>query len=144
MTACGTERLVDRCRERGMKVTPQRLAIYEAVAATQAHPGAEEVFRTVKAGMPHMSLATVYKTLDFLEEIELIACVASEGRGRRYDANLTPHHHLWCVECGSITDLVDATLDAVRPRRRLGGFKPKRISVQVSGVCASCVASAGT
>lgn len=121
-----------------MKVTPQRVAIYEAVAATEAHPPPEEVFRLVRDEMPNVSLATVYKTLDFLEEIGLVARVSSEGSNRRYDANLEPHHHLVCSECGSITDFLDASLNDLRLRRRLGGFKPERISVQVTGVCADC------
>ena len=132
------QRVIDRCRERGAKVTPQRVAIYEAVAGTEAHPPPEEVYRLVRRQMPNVSLATVYNTLDFLEGIGLVARVASEGSGRRYDANLDSHHHLVCTECGSITDFRDASLDAVRPRRRLGGFKPERITVQVTGVCGSC------
>lgn len=133
--------LLTRCRDRGAKVTPQRTAVYAAVAGTDCHPAPEEVFRAVREEMPQLSLATIYKVLDFLEDMDLVRRVASEGSGRRYDANLEPHHHLVCEECGGIEDFVDARLDEVRPKRRLGGFRAERISVQIHGTCASCASA---
>jgi len=136
-----TETLVARCRERGAKVTPQRVAVFAAVAGTIEHPAPEGVFRTVREEMPQLSLATVYKALDFLEEVDLVRRVASEGSGRRYDAKLTPHHHLVCAECGRIEDFLDARLDVVCPTGRPGGFRPERISVQIHGACADCASA---
>ena len=132
------ERLTAHCRESGMKVTPQRIAVYRAVAGSCAHPTPDEVFHEVRADMPSLSLATVYKTFDCLVELGLIARVANDGSTHRYDANLEPHHHLVCGSCDSITDFTDAGLSRLRLPRNLDGFAPEKVSVQVIGTCEDC------
>jgi Fur family peroxide stress response transcriptional regulator len=131
-------RLTRRCRDAGLKVTPQRLAVYEAVVASTAHPSPEEVYRLVRQGMPTMSLGTVYKNLDCLEGIGLVVRVASASSTRRYDGRLDDHHHLVCTGCGRIEDYTDPGIESLQPSGKLAGFAPHKVSVQVLGTCAPC------
>lgn len=135
------EALTVECRAVGAKVTPQRLAVYHAVAASKAHPGPEDVFLAVRRDIPTLSLGTVYKTLEFLERLRLLVRVANEEGARRYDARLSTHHHLVCTACGSIVDFDDPALDALAPEMPDPGFVASRVSVQVLGMCAACARS---
>jgi len=96
---------VARCRKAGLAVTPQRLAIFRRLAATDRHPSAEELHAAVRREMPTLSLATVYKTLDALAGIGAVRPVSRLGARGRWDANLEPHHHLVCTSCGTVTDV---------------------------------------
>lgn len=135
------EELVERCRARGMNVTPQRIAIYRALLEADDHPSPEGLYRRVRPGMPSMSLATIYKALDTLVELGLAQEISATGDVKRYDANMSRHHHLVCTGCGAIRDFDDEALDRIAPPRRLGGFVPHSVSVQISGRCSTCVAS---
>lgn len=132
------EELIERCRDRGMNVTPQRVAIYRALLEADDHPTPEALYRRVRPAMPSMSLATIYKALDTLVGLGLAQEVSATGDVKRYDANMSRHHHLLCTGCGAIRDFDDDALDRVAPPRRLGGFVPHLVSVQISGLCASC------
>lgn len=132
--------LLRRCREEGLAATPQRLAVYRALLESKEHPTPEAVFVRVRREMPSLSLATVYKALDALKAVGLVREVASFTHGRRYDANVDRHHHLVCTSCHKVADLYDAGLDSVVPPRRVPGFRPRAVSVQVLGLCARCTA----
>ncbi|MGZ5475795.1 MAG: Fur family transcriptional regulator [Thermoanaerobaculia bacterium] len=144
-TAAAVRRMVDqmivRCREAGMNVTPQRLAIYEALVKSETHPTPEMLFKRVKRSMPSLSLATIYKSLDALENLGLIQAVEIDSDSRRYDANMSRHHHLVCTRCRSVTDFYDEKLDHVKPCRPTRGFIPHSITVKVLGLCAACAKS---
>jgi Fur family transcriptional regulator, peroxide stress response regulator len=132
------DELVERCRARGMNVTPQRMAIYRALLEADDHPSPETLYRRVRPSMPSMSLATIYKALDALVGLGLAQEVSATGDVKRYDANMTRHHHLVCTGCGAIRDYHDEALDGVSPPRRLGGFVARNVSVQISGLCVDC------
>lgn len=137
------DELVERCRARGMNVTPQRIAIYRALVEAHDHPSPEALYRRVRPAMPSMSLATIYKALDALVDLGLAQEVSATGDIKRYDANMSRHHHLLCTGCGAIRDFDDEALDRVAPPRRLGGFVPHTVSVQISGLCSSCARDGG-
>jgi Fur family ferric uptake transcriptional regulator/Fur family peroxide stress response transcriptional regulator len=126
-------------RERGQRVTPQRLAIARTVRELDRHTTAEIVFGHVSEQMPGVSLPTVYATLDLLEELGLVRRVPTEAGTAVYDPRTEDHHHLVCRQCGDIMD-VDAPvdrgelLDAARER----GFAADDAQVVVRGVCANC------
>src|SRR5260370_22127337 len=103
---------VARCRTAGIAATPQRLAIFRRLAATDSHPSAEELHAAVRREMPTLSLATVYKTLDTLAAIGDVRPVSRLGPRGRWDANLAPHHHLVCIACGAVTDVTEPRLEA--------------------------------
>src|SRR2546430_11858142 len=133
---------VARCRTAGLAVTPQRLAIFRRLAATDRHPSAEELHAAVRREMPTLSLATVYKTLDALAGIGAVRPVSRLGARGRWDANLEPHHHLVCTSCGTVTDVAEPRLEAAaRPAAALAarhGLEAAGHSVEIFGRCPAC------
>jgi Fur family peroxide stress response transcriptional regulator len=131
------------CRERGLSVTAQRIAIFEALAASREHPSAEQIHRAVQRRLPSLSLATVYKNLEALKAIGAVADVNPLHEEGRFEAALPgvgagrPHHHLVCVSCKKVRDLLDDELDAIRVRDAQG-FDVRAVRVQAEGLCPDC------
>lgn len=132
------DEMVVRCRDAGLSVTPQRIAVYKALLKSEEHPTPEMLFKSVKRQMPSLSLATIYKSLDALERLGLIQAVEIDSDSRRYDANMSRHHHLVCTKCRNVIDFYDERLNAVRPSRPHRGFVAESITVKVLGLCARC------
>jgi Fe2+ or Zn2+ uptake regulation protein len=132
------DEFAELCREHGLSVTTQRLAIFEALAASREHPSAEQIHRAVRRRIPTLSLATVYKNLESLKKIGAIADVNPLHEEGRYEAvGGTPHHHLVCISCKKVRDLHDAGLN----RLRVGdaqGFDIRAVRVQAEGLCPEC------
>ncbi len=129
--------LVEACRARGLRATPQRVSILRALRRSGEHPGPEALHREAQRELSSLSLATVYKTLETLEAHGVIEEVTLRADSKRYDANLAPHHHLVCVICKRIEDLVDDALAPPLPRK-VAGFRVTAARVQIMGVCAAC------
>ena len=92
-------------KEKKLKLTPQRLAVYQYLKVTLEHPSAETIYKALQPNYPTMSLATVYKTLKTLVEIGLVQEL-NVGEGNfRYDANYHEHAHVQCVNCGKVEDI---------------------------------------
>jgi Fur family peroxide stress response transcriptional regulator len=98
------EEIIAKLREKGFKVTPQRLAICELVLSSKDHPTAEQLHQKLKAKHPTVSLATVYQTLHLLTEIGLLQELGFSERISRYDPNTSPHINVLCEKCGRIWD----------------------------------------
>ena len=91
-------------RERGYKVTPQRLAVYKALSEETWHPNAEMLFRKLQPKYPTMSFATIYKSIEILSDIKAIQVLNTGEDSFRYDADVSEHYHLRCLKCGSVDD----------------------------------------
>jgi len=131
------DELKERCQAAGLAVTPQRLVIYRTLVASFDHPSPDVVFERVKAQMPSLSLATVYKTLETLVTLGVASELPATGATKRYDANMGRHHHLVCDACNAIEDFTDPLLDLKAPKPR-NGFVPRAVSVHVHGLCRRC------
>ncbi len=130
------EGFIERCREAGLKITPQRIAVYEILLRSDNHPTVEEIYDEVKKRYPFVSLATVYRTVETLEQMGLAKKVCYWGSSARYDANMEEHHHLICVNCGAIRDIyIDKNIDIPK---ELEGFETSGYSVNVYGLCPRC------
>jgi len=92
-------------RERGFKVTPQRLAVYNALAHTTEHPSAELLHSELLPYYPTMSLATVYKSLKIFCSVGLVQELNVGEDSFRYDAKVTAHPHIRCMHCGRVDDV---------------------------------------
>ena len=101
----------EQLKQKGLKVTPQRVAIYEAVVKLKNHPTAEKIIDYIKKNHPNISVGTVYKVLDSLVENQLLKKVKNEKDVMRYDAIMQQHHHLYCTETERIEDFEDSDLD---------------------------------
>lgn len=92
-------------RNKFLKVTPQRMAIYEYLLGTTEHPSAQTIFDEVQKQFPSISFATVYKTLNILRDADLVLEFNVGGDCFRYDANTNPHPHFICSKCEELSDL---------------------------------------
>lgn len=88
--------------------------------------------------MPSLSLATIYKALEALEQLGLVAELSPVGDAKRFDANDAHHHHLICTHCKRVVDLYEKEYDALRVPRKLAGFVVQELTVQLKGLCARC------
>jgi Fur family peroxide stress response transcriptional regulator len=128
-----------RCADLGLALTPQRLAVYAALAGDDSHPAADDVFRRAKPRLPSLALGTVYRTLDLLVAHGLVRRVRALGDEAHFDANLDPHHHLVCVRCHRVHDYEAPALDALPvPPETADGFRVLSHTVHLHGVCAAC------
>jgi len=127
------------CRRRGIRVTSQRLAVYETLARDPSHPTADALYARLRAGMSSLSPATVYRILEFLEREGLVRRVSTTAGVGRFDANLTRHQHLVCRVCGSMADFQQELPSRLRlPRRGTAGFLAQEFDVRIVGICARC------
>jgi Fe2+ or Zn2+ uptake regulation protein len=123
------------------RVTPQRVAVCEALLAHGGHPTAAEIWQRVRAAHPSISQATVYNTLAALEELALIRALQIVGdENTHYDARVEPHVNVVCTSCGSIADVYTDTLEALL--RLVAVRSAYRINtsdgVIVYGLCSAC------
>jgi len=128
-----------RCRANGLKVTPQRVAIYEALVDTDEHPSAEVLYRRVKKAYPHISLDTVNRTLLTLAEMGLACVVEGSGDAKRFDGSSGRHQHFKCVKCKRIIDFHHAAFDRVKvPPGISKRFTVLKKTVYLEGICDLC------
>jgi Fe2+ or Zn2+ uptake regulation protein len=128
-------------RERGMRVTPQRLVVHRALRELDHHVTADELLDAVTDRLPNVSLPTIYATLDLLEQLGMVRRVQRAGT-TLFDPRTEPHHHLVCTTCGSVEDLELELDSADLERAAFGahGFAPARVEAIVHGRCAPCAA----
>lgn len=88
-----------------LRMTKQRQIILEELRKVATHPTADEVYRMARRRMPHISLGTVYRNLELLSSFNLITKLEMAGTQKRFDGNPAPHHHVRCLQCGSVADL---------------------------------------
>lgn len=129
-------------RAKGLKLTPQRQAIFGHLYGNTSHPTAESVHAFVSSRMPGISLRTVYQTLNDLTAMGELAAV-DLGGAARFDPNVTDHHHLVCDTCGAVIDveLDTSFLAHDLAVQGLADFWPTRTTIVVHGVCAECQSS---
>ena len=133
------KKITNLLREKGFKVTPQRLAIYKVLANTKSHPNAEMVFTQLQPLYPTMSLATVYKTVDILKEIGLIQVLNTGEDSFRYDADMSTHSHVRCLHCGRVDDFhgVDSS-DFISEVSRKTAYRLTGQQFYFYGICPEC------
>ena len=105
--------VTDILRRNKKKVTPQRLAVYAALAQTTEHPTAETLYKELRPNYPTMSLATVYKSLDAFCEIGIVRELNVGEEAFRYDADISPHPHVRCISCDTVADVPIDSLPAL-------------------------------
>lgn len=133
------EKLIDSFRKKGLKITPQRVAIFEVLKDNRSHPSAEDIYHEVRNDYPTISLATVYQTLDTLEHLGRIRVLRCDRRKTRYDPDLSAHHHLICTGCHKITDLRQDYSKALRlPASLRSRFEINGFNVIFYGICEEC------
>lgn len=128
------------CRRNGLKITPQRIAVYKTLMDMNTHPTAEEVYRKVRGQISNISLDTVNRTLHTLSEIGAAFVVEGTGQPRRFDAGLEDHQHFLCMKCSKVVDFHYEPFDDIKlPKELKGQFKILRKTVYLEGLCGNCM-----
>lgn len=127
------------CREQGLPVTVQRRAVMEALAGRQDHPTADQIFEVVRERVPGISRTTVYRILETFVRIGVARKVSHPGAAARFETEMGRHHHLLCLQCGRMTDLVNGALDSIPISAiQVSGFELTDYSIQFRGTCSAC------
>jgi Fe2+ or Zn2+ uptake regulation protein len=133
--------LIARLRERGLRVTPQRLVIHRALCSQPVHLTAEQLLESVSAVLPGTSLPTVYATLELLEELGLVRRLATGSGAVLFERSAEPHAHTVCRRCGATADIDwTAAPEGVLARAGEHGFVPDHAQLVIWGLCESCAA----
>ena len=123
--------------EKGLKVTPQRIAILEAIVKLNNHPTAENIIEYIRKNHPNISTATVYKVLDAFVSCGLINRVTTAKNSMRYDAMMESHHHLYYSDSDKIEDYMDDELNSLLKeyfgQKNIPGFKIEDLKLQIIG-----------
>ena len=126
-----------KLKSKGLKVTPQRMAVLEAVDVLHDHPTAEDVGRFIRKKYPNIATGTIYKTLDTLAEKDIIKRVKTDNGLLRYDAIRDMHHHLYCLQTDRIEDYYDSELTEIIneyfEKKEIPNFRIEDIKLQIVG-----------
>lgn len=132
--------IINKLREKGYRLTPQRAMILSAIEESDSHISAEEIHAQVAARYPQVNISTVYRTLDLLKQLGLVFEVdLGEGRIRYHSESKGHHHHLVCQRCGTVIDIDESTLarlkDVLMDRYN---FDAHLRHVAIFGLCEKC------
>jgi Fur family peroxide stress response transcriptional regulator len=131
--------IIEAFRKKGFKATPQRIAICRFVLSSQEHPSVKRIYDEVKAIHPTVSLATVYKTLQILKELDQVQELGFPHGESRFDPNMKPHINLVCTQCGNIQDLDDRIAREIVERvTSVTKFTATEQRLDIYGVCEKC------
>lgn len=132
-----TEIIRSKLAGQGLKVTPQRISILEAVYELGDHPTAESIIEHIRKSHPNIATGTVYHVLETLVSHHLIRKVKTEGDTMRYDGMVESHHHLYSTDSSSIRDYHDKELDELLEgyfrSKQIEGFRIEEVVLQIRG-----------
>ena len=128
------------CRAQGLPVTVQRRRIFEALLGRTDHPTPDQVYAAVQDTLPAVSRTTVYRVLETLVGLGVLAKASSPSSATRVDPRTHRHHHLVCQRCDRLFDVDDAAVEhrICPPDVRRQGFAIHAYSIYFTGLCAAC------
>lgn len=138
-------KLKNSLKDKGYKLTPQRRAILDIIIKTEGeHLTAEEIYDDVKKECPEIGLATVYRTVQLLEELEILSKLDFGDGSSRYELiheqENHQHHHLICTNCGRVTEVQGDLLEVLEHNiEEKYNFKVKNHSLKFYGLCSECL-----
>lgn len=132
--------LRETCRDAGLRLTQQRLSVFQEVLGSRDHPTAETIHGRLRRTAPTLSLDTVYRTLALLERCGLVHRVLDPGGGDRFDPVTDGHTHVVCRRCGRIDDLPVPSLGPGGLPEATHWGRVERRHVVYYGVCKACLA----
>jgi Fur family transcriptional regulator, peroxide stress response regulator len=127
------------CQQYQLKVTPQRMVIYNELLQSDVHPSADAIYQSVKRQYPNISYDTVNRTLLTFAEIGVVDVLETFGGAKRFDPQVTPHHHLHCTQCGKVIDFYSPDYDNLAVPESVGKqFRVISKRVVLRGICQAC------
>lgn len=137
--------LQDVLKRAGQRLTPQRMMVLSVLAGQDGHMTAEEILDLVRREYPYLNPSTVYRTLDLLVELGLVAATDLGEGVRQFElVGSEPHHHLICRHCGATIEIGDDLLQPLRERlQEEYAFVARMDHFAIFGVCRECQGDAG-
>jgi Fur family peroxide stress response transcriptional regulator len=134
------DKMLEALRRHDSRITPQRMAVLKILASSDGHPSVEKIYEQVKRRFPTTSLATVYKTVTLLKELNEVLELGFPEGGNRYDGHKPyPHPHLICTKCKKIIDPdLDSLSDVTQELVSETGFQITSHRLDFFGVCPDC------
>ena len=134
--------IIQKLRDNGQKITPQRIAIVKILAKSEGHPSVENIYDQIKKDFPTMSLATVYRNIILVKSIGEVLELGFPDGSNRYDGNKpNPHPHVICIKCKKIVDLDLDSLKKIENEVALeANFKILNHRLDFFGICSNCMA----
>jgi Fur family peroxide stress response transcriptional regulator len=132
--------MIEVLRDKGHRLTPQRLAMLKVIAKSEGHPSVEKIYEQIKADFPTTSLATVYKTLSLLKDMGEVLELSFANVGSRYDGNKPyPHPHVICTGCGQVLDPEFVPmLEITQEMAQQTGYQITHHQLNFFGLCPQC------
>ncbi len=131
------KQISEKLQRKGLRITPQRIAVLEVIYNTKDHPSADKIIGLIRKTHPNIATGTIYKVLDTLVDQNLIRKVNTDKNLMRYDSIKEKHHHLFSLEADTIEDYYDKELDKMLAKyfrkRKIPNFKIKDIELQIYG-----------
>jgi Fur family peroxide stress response transcriptional regulator len=134
------ERILSKLKDKNFRLTPQRLAVLKILAGNETHPSVAQVYSEVRIEFPTTSLATVYKTIILLKELNEVLELGFPDGSNRYDGYKPfPHPHMICTRCKKIVDPeLDSLTDLNKEISRKTGYKISHHRLDFFGLCPEC------
>lgn len=131
---------LEKLKNAGVRMTPQRHAILAYLMGTKSHPTADEIYRSLEGKFPNMSVATVYNNLRLLKDIGLVKELTYGDSSSRFDGNMMDHYHAICIKCGRIDDFdFEGDLETAQKQAEIKtGFQAISHRLEVYGICRAC------
>ena len=134
------ENLIGAMKAKGLRITPQRLAIVKILAHSENHPSVETIYQQVKVDFPTTSLATIYKTVTLLKEMGEVLELGFADTASRYDGKRPyAHPHVICTGCGAIVDPeYEGMSQMAEQMARMSDFEITHHRLDFFGLCPEC------
>lgn len=134
-----TEKFTRFLKSKKLRKTPERFAILDKILEMQIHFGVEDVYRALETDAYHVSLATVYNTIDLLTECGLLHKHQFDSHQAQYEVSAGNHFHLICTQCGKIKEMKNDEFIRQLTMRRYTAFQPTYLSANLYGLCSACI-----
>ena len=133
--------IIQKLRDNGQKITPQRLAIVKILAKSEGHPSVENIHARISKDFPTMSLATVYRNIVLIKSLGEVLELGFPDGSNRYDGNKPyPHPHAICIKCKKIVDTDLDSLDEMKKEVAIEtNFKILNHRLDFFGICSNCM-----
>ena len=133
------EELSNELKKNNIRLTHQRLKVLEYLSNSTKHPTVEEIYKELKQEVPSLSKTTIYNTLNYLAELNLVKVLAIDDNEAHFDAVTETHGHFKCDSCGEIYDF-DIKMDSCSTEN-LDNFKINEKVVYFKGTCPGCLSN---
>jgi Fur family peroxide stress response transcriptional regulator len=132
------EEMISRFKEKGYRITPQRLAVFKLLDGNKSHPTAEDIYFALKRTYPNLSYTTVYNILKSIVRVGGIQELVIDSKRVHFDPDTSRHHHAFCIRCGKIIDVMVQLAVPALPTHFTTCFRPTDFQVNFYGICRDC------